>query len=338
MKILSFDIESSTGSPRGASLCSFGYRLEGDGACEGRDIPVNPLPKAFPVGKYVGPKLAYPVAEFRRQPHFDGRYCEIKAVFDRADLVVGFALSNDIKYLNNACDCFKTERIKFSFIDVQVIGGLVVPELKNKGLDKFAERFGVEFNHHRSDEDARVTLEVLYGLIRESGMTLDGIIETYGVVLGENRDDGYTNCYARADIEARLKAGGRSVKKLLANYYVDHVAERVPRTGRALRHKRVCASENVSADLAAFRKLVAVARKEGGYFCQSSYNGCDVYVSDENDKREDRIVRTCRGVSVMTKEEFFSTYGEADCPFDDYAILEGHYSALVPDREPAEAE
>ena len=185
MRILTFDIESCTGNPLDGSLCSFGYVLCENGVVAGGgDILCNPLPERFLLGgfgKSIGLKLAYPTSHFRRQPRFDRRYCEIKALFDSVDLVLGFAVQNDLRYLNNACDSFSLPRIPFKFLDVQLLGGLVLPEHRNHGLKAFAEQFNIEFIEHRSDEDARVTYEIFARLVELSGKTLTELVERYGI-------------------------------------------------------------------------------------------------------------------------------------------------------------
>ena len=120
MKILSFDIESCNGNSKEASLCSFGYCLtdENFNIIEQKDILVNPVSKKFTISNFKGKgiKLAYEEKDFRESPTFDLVYEQIKALFDGVDLVVGFSIINDLKYINSACKHYHLPNFNFKFI------------------------------------------------------------------------------------------------------------------------------------------------------------------------------------------------------------------------------
>ena len=342
MKILAFDVESCTGNPWDGSLCSLGYVLFENGKNLGSgDILVNPLPRFFTLGKFgrePNIKLAYPFSVFRSQPRFNARYCEIKALFDQAELVLGFSPQNDMKYLNNACDKFLLPRFDFEFLDVQLLAGLVIPECKNLGLKAVATRFGIDFTEHRSDEDARATYEIFVKLIETSGETLNAVTEKYGIVYGKNGQDGHVNCYSLEEVKKRLEGGSRSVKKILVNYYGEHAAEFIAPRGNYFKGSKVNVSENVYLnDLLSARKIVATAVAEGGIY-EPSLTDCDYFIAAMNDKLAERVKKINRRCKVMSIEEFAENVGGlTDCGFDDLTALTAHYAATVSDREtPAE--
>ena len=338
MRILTFDIESCTGNPLDGSLCSFGYVLCENGVVAGGgDILCNPLPERFLLGgfgKSIGLKLAYPTSHFRRQPRFDRRYCEIKALFDSVDLVLGFAVQNDLRYLNNACDSFSLPRIPFKFLDVQLLGGLVLPEHRNHGLKAFAEQFNIEFIEHRSDEDARVTYEIFARLVELSGKTLTELVEGYGITYGVNGAEGHRCCYSEDIITERLATCSRSTRKLLVNHYASIAEGTVSKRGSALEGFSVAIAESVYAkDLELARHIVATVAAEGGTF-DSSILSCGMFVMAEGDKLGGRVKHLNRGCRVVTVEEFKSLCGELESyPFDDRQIMREHYFALCSDRE-----
>ena len=150
MKILSFDIESCNGNSKEASLCSFGYCLtdENFNIIEQKDILVNPVSKKFTISNFKGKgiKLAYEEKVFRESPTFDLVYEQIKALFDAVDLVVGFSIINDLKYINSACKHYNMPNFNFKFIDVQYIYGLYKGE--QKALDKLMADIHKEFTFH----------------------------------------------------------------------------------------------------------------------------------------------------------------------------------------------
>ena len=339
MKVLSFDIESCTGSPYDGSLCSFGYYLAEEGKkISSGDILVNPLPRAFTLGGYGKEpvlKLAYPIGVFRRQPRFDARFSAIKGVFEQAELVVGFAVQNDLRYLNNACDRFSLPRVEFSFLDVQILVGLIIPELRSAGLKAVADRFGVEYLEHRSDEDARVTYIVFEKVMELYGDTLQALMCEKGLVLGFNRKDGHVNCYSEELLKERIASNSRAVKKIIIHYFCER-AKKIPRRGRALVKKAVGISESVYAEGTSLaRKIIATIFAEGGDYEQSPL-GCNIYIVGDGDDRSEKLGkinrRKCR---IMTAKEFSDAYGGfADMDADELKALVEYTTRLSPDVKP----
>ena len=338
MNFLTFDIESCTGNPLDGSLCSFGYILSKEGVTvDSGDILCNPLPERFTLGSFgkaASLKLAYPPAHFRRQPRFNARYREIKALFDSADMVLGFAVQNDLKYVNNACDKFSLPRIGFKFLDVQLLAGFILPELKGHGLKAFADHFNITFIEHRSDEDARVTFEVFTRVLELSGMSLEGLMQRFGIVCGVNGQEGHVNCYAEAIIDERLQAGSRSTLKLLTHYYANNAARFVEKRGDRLAGKGVSISEGLYVkDKLSARRIACTVAAEGGTY-DSSIISCNVFVVGEGDKLGGRVKKLNPNCRIMSMAEFSDLCGGlVDFEFDDKQILREHYTALVSDRE-----
>ena len=74
--------------------------------------------------------------EFRKSPRFSKVYNDIKRLFLKADLCIGFAVGNDVRYLNNACQAFRLPLIAYRFIDVQMLAGYIDEENKGMGLSR----------------------------------------------------------------------------------------------------------------------------------------------------------------------------------------------------------
>lgn len=337
MIYLSFDVESCTGNPLDGSLCSFGYVLAEDGKIiEQGDILCNPLPKTFTLGGFSKEpriKLAYPIKHFRMQPRFNSRYCEIKGLFERADVILGFAVHNDIKYVNNACDSFMLERMVFRFLDVQIIMGLLLPEYKNHGLKAIAERYGLQFEEHRSDEDARVTYLVLEKLLEETGKTLFSVIDEFNIIPGKNGQEGHVNCYSKTEAWQRATSNSKSSRKILLNYYGDRASDRVKKKGDKLKGKAVAISETLTGeDILLARSVAVTVAVEGGEY-ESSLTRCSLFVCTEGDRLVQRMKKINPECQVLTVKQFSDMCGGlTDYPFDDKKIMEEHYSQLVSDR------
>ena len=87
--------------------------------------------------------------------------------------MVGFSVSNDVDFLNNACQVYKLDKITYDFVDVQLLHKTVYKKQNMCGLEGVANEFGIEYLAHRSDEDARVTLLVLKRMANELNLSIE---------------------------------------------------------------------------------------------------------------------------------------------------------------------
>ena len=279
MRILSFDIESCNGNPREASLCSFGYVIsdENFNIVEKKDILVNPVPRRFTLGNKWGKgiKLAYPEKEFRKAPLFVEIYEQVGNLFRTADLIVGFSIINDLNYLNCACCYYSLNNYSFSFIDVQDIYA-ILHNGERSSLDKIMKEYGVDFEVHRSDEDAYVTLILLKKLCEETGKDLQELLDYYGIVKGQNGAGGYKISYSLAQMTE--KYGLKRTSKLNRHLFLKHVENKRKIKGE-LKGKRFHFSKKlISNDLDLSRNLINAIYQKGAVY-SLSLEDCNVFVS-----------------------------------------------------------
>ena len=80
MRILSYDIESTTGSHCDASMCTFGYCIADEkfNIIEQKDIVMRPYTKRYEPRI----KLHYDKAYIKAQPQFPTFYNKIKSLFN----------------------------------------------------------------------------------------------------------------------------------------------------------------------------------------------------------------------------------------------------------------
>ncbi len=184
MKILSFDIESTTGNHRDGSMCTFGYCLiDGNlNIYHQEDIVMNPKTKRFETKI----KLHYDKAFIKSQERFPAHYDKVKQLFKDNDYIIGFSILNDVEFLNNACEIYNLEKIEYEFLDVQLLYKEVYKKPTLSGLGVIAEELGLDYEAHRSDEDARVTFLVLKHIIEDLQMPLDEVLRKYHITLGVN--------------------------------------------------------------------------------------------------------------------------------------------------------
>ena len=226
MEYLVLDTESCTGRADDCSLCSIGYTIcdENFNLIKQEDILVNPMPKKFLIGSKksiikTGVTFAYEVDEFRKAPRFNLIYEKIKELFS-GRIVLGFSLANDIKYINNACDYFKLERICYEFYDIQFIYQLLHPEEKAVGLKTLNQKYGIEYIEHRSDEDAFGSVILLKKFLEEEKLSFLEVIDKYKIHNGKNTLKGYHTSYSEAIIDELygLKRSKRIQGEILHNH------------------------------------------------------------------------------------------------------------------------
>ena len=185
MKILSFDIESTTGNHHDGSMCTFGYCLcDADfNISQQEDIVMNPKTKRFETKI----KLHYEKSYIKKQERFPAFYEKIRNLFLDNDCIIGFSVLNDVEFLNNSCEIYNLEKIEYEFLDVQLLYKTVYRKPTLMGLQVIAEELNIDYKAHRSDEDARVTLLVLKHIVQDLKMTLPEVLRKYHITLGVNK-------------------------------------------------------------------------------------------------------------------------------------------------------
>ena len=185
MKILSFDIDSTTGNHHDGRMCTFGYCL-GDAdfnISKQEDIVMNPKTKRFETKI----KLHYEKSFIKKQERFPAFYEKVSKLFLDNDYIIGFSVLNDVEFLNNACEIYGLDKIEYEFLDVQLLYKTVYRKPTLMGLAVIAEELNIDYKAHRSDEDARVTLLVLKHIVEDLKMPLSEVLRKYHITLGVNK-------------------------------------------------------------------------------------------------------------------------------------------------------
>lgn len=189
MKYLFFDIECA--NPRYNSICTFGYVLTDENFVEiaQEDILMNP---ETGYDKYVIKNiLHYSTEELDSHMPFPCYYDGIRDLMCNRDTVVlGFSISNDIRFLNETCIRYRLPSLDYRFFDVQRIYGDFVEVKDQTSIEKAGETLHLEkpMFVHRSDEDARITMEILKAICHEKGVTLAEILTANPSCGGVNRN------------------------------------------------------------------------------------------------------------------------------------------------------
>ena len=202
MKLLFFDMEFANGKVPG-SIYSFGYLMtdeEFSPLLPPEDILINP---ECPWNEYVQQNiLAYPMEEVESAPAFPEVYGRIKALFDEADVAVGFSVSNDNRALAKDCARYGLAPILYSFFDTERLCRLQEEHKEAHGLGGYYTAWCKKApeNAHRSDGDALTTMELLRAVCREKHVSADMMLLAYPECCGKSND-------ARAKKETKEASG-----------------------------------------------------------------------------------------------------------------------------------
>lgn len=189
MKYLFFDIECA--NPRYNSICTFGYFLTDEAFVElaHEDILMNPETS---YDKYVIKNiLHYTPEELEAHMPFPCFYDKLKELMCGSDTtVLGFSISNDIRFLNETCIRYHLPCLNYHFYDVQKIFGEHIQIKEQTSIEKAGEQLHLEkpMFVHRSDEDARITMEILRAICQDRGMLLPEVLCACPSAEGENKN------------------------------------------------------------------------------------------------------------------------------------------------------
>lgn len=177
-----FDCECANTFEGVGKICSLGYVITDDelNVIESEDVVMNPECE-FDWYLFSGKgecQLAYSKDYFRIKPNFESYYKEIKKLFTTGNrFIAGFAVSNDVGYVNSACERYNLDYIQFRAFDVEKLAEQIYGERKK--LSQWAAYFGVnleKYQTHKSVDDAMMTMLVLKRICMDKGKSVEQIM------------------------------------------------------------------------------------------------------------------------------------------------------------------
>ena len=190
MRFLFFDMEFANGQIPG-SIYSIGYLMTDESfqvLLPLRDELINP---DCVWNEYVEQNiLAYPKEEVEKAPAFPERYASLKALFEQADVAVGFAVSNDTRALKRACERYDLPPIVLKSFDVERLCRMMEEHKEAHGLGGYVRAWcGEEPDHrHRSDGDAYATMLLLRAICEHLHVDAEMMVKAYPECVGEHRE------------------------------------------------------------------------------------------------------------------------------------------------------
>ncbi|MCQ2610344.1 MAG: hypothetical protein MJ169_01220 [Treponema sp.] len=214
---LFFDCECANCFDGIGKMCSFGYVLTDDefNVIETKDLVMNP---ETDFDWYLfSPKntcqLAYSKDYFRANPNFDHYYKRIRELLTAANTVIfGFAVANDVGFVNNACERYYQNLIQFKAFDMaKALEKYYGSPKKLAEWAAFLECDLSQIKTHKSQDDAMMTMFTLRELCAKQNVSVDDLIS-------QNKD-----FFASSEIEAQRAEERRYRKEVMEKikYYYN---------------------------------------------------------------------------------------------------------------------
>ena len=176
-----FDCECANVFDGVGKICSLGYVICDDdlNIIESEDVVMNPECD-FDWYLFSGKgecRLAYSKDYFRSKPNYEAYYKDIKKLFTTGNrYIAGFAVSNDVGFVNDANERYGLPYIQFRAFDLERY--LERKYEKKQKLSDWALEFGVDtekLQSHKSEDDAIMTMLCLKAECQRSGLSVEEI-------------------------------------------------------------------------------------------------------------------------------------------------------------------
>lgn len=182
VQYLFFDIEGANNNNFVAKMCTFGYVISSTNyqLIQKSDIVINP--QSFFESHIIKHKMhAYNLEQYREAPCFNYYYKQIKAILEKEEqLVVGWSVSNDVKYLHDACKRYHLKQIKFTYLDLQKLLMIIDKQTTLSSLENTCEKLGInKVILHKSDEDAYLTMKIAKHITNKLNLSLEELAILY---------------------------------------------------------------------------------------------------------------------------------------------------------------
>lgn len=182
---LFFDCECANCFDGIGKICSLGYVLTDDefNVIEKQDVVMNPETEFdwylfSPKNKC---QLAYSKDYFRANPNFESYYKSLKKLFSDGNcFIAGFAVANDVGFVNSACERYGLEYINYRAFDVAKLLEKVYGTKKKLG--EWAEALEIDMTNiakHKSVDDAMMTMLTFKKAAEKENKTAEEIFKEY---------------------------------------------------------------------------------------------------------------------------------------------------------------
>ena len=294
MKYLFFDIECSNSFNGRPKICEFGYVLTDDQfkVLRKDDIPMSPghycHENKFDMGIHKrDPEFewAYDSDYYFRCPEFPFFYETIKNLLGMEDtLLFGFAVSNDIWFIDRAIKRYKLNPFDYVVYDIQNMAQFFTRKKKALNLEATFKEFCpieefIRLQPHLSRDDAYMSMRILEELSKKNNLALSEIIG-----LSEDfrfsSEEYLAKCYQETKEKQERAVRHAECKRLSDEFYRECSSIRSDSNGP---RKVVRISGTIKTNLELLKETIE-AIKGKGFLYLNRVNEYDYFiVADEED-------------------------------------------------------
>lgn len=297
MNYLFFDLESANSHDFNGNIYSSGYTLTSTDLKKDykqEDILINPVPSRWD-WYVVKNMLAYPKQQIRESKRFFEHYDVIKSLLEN-NIVFGFAILNDIKYLVNDCKRYGLEYLQFKYIDVKdMISTLENRKSSGLGAEYLNFTCNLANGAHRSDIDAFYTKEIVKALLKKHG---EDVIQGYisnNIKFTNDLDLESFNVKKEKSVKCRVSKEGQEnhIKRGYENYTIFHkLLEEVKKEEGykdIFNGKKISISLNYEAyNCKEMLSIIQTITNHGGEYIKKA-SQADIFVTYDSDNECSRL-------------------------------------------------
>lgn len=294
-----FDCECANTFDGVGKICSLGYVICDDelNIIESEDVVMNPECEFdwYILSGKGDIRLAYSKDYFRARPNFESYYKEIKKLFTTGNRYIGgFAVSNDVSFVNNACERYNKQYINFRAFDAEKY--FEQKYGKKQKLSQWALEFGVnltKYQTHKSVDDAIITMLCLKAECKKSEKSIEQIFS-------ENK--GFFVSSEQMIIQAEERAYRKEMTEKIKRLF-NKVSPR-PRFKKLIGQKFEIDGKLLK-DVDTSFELVKKIYEYGGFVSEHLVGEGTVIFADEPAQQAVEKI-TKRGLKTITLEDFYS--------------------------------
>ncbi|MCR4790482.1 MAG: hypothetical protein K5839_05330 [Treponemataceae bacterium] len=295
-----FDCECANTKGGIGKICSLGYVICDDqfNVIEKDDVVMNPECEFdwYLFSKKGDISLAYSKEYFRQQETFPFFYERLKKIFTQGSPeVLGFAVGNDVGFVNSACARYKLPFIEFTAFDLAKLLSAHYGETKK--LKEWVQFFNLDmslFQAHKSEDDALMTLKCLKEFCARSG-------KTYAQLKNEHKD--FLISSQQSLEQAREREYRKKLKGKIQSLY-DRQNKKSEYTSVLNQHFEV--SKELMKDLETSLKLVRKIYSNGGITHRHLQYGSGYVIYKDEITDSDLEILKKRNLQGITFKELMS--------------------------------
>lgn len=207
MRYLFFDIEGANCYKFISKMCTFGYVITDTSFQVQTKIDVIINPEAtFDKHIIKGNMNAYPISLYKSRPNFTYFYPSIKKILQYEDqLIIGWSIENDVKYIYDACKRYNLKQIKYRYLDLQKVIKKIEQSQNPLSLENACLLYEVNLHQfHKSDEDAYLTMKLTKRVCKKLNVTVEELFDLYNDCVS-NVDNFVSSLASDEQIKIRLK-------------------------------------------------------------------------------------------------------------------------------------